>query len=292
MTSSRPVAFVLALVLAPAVGCARCSSPSPGAGAGDPPAEAVSVRATSAPSPSADPSAPAEGEPGSSAPSPRKPLSRTRGEVETIELFTHGADESSPVVVAIHGMGDAPSNWVQTWRRLPTKAHVVLPRGLDRWGGGGFSWFKYEPGMSADAIADGVAVAERKLWAAIAELAGARRLVVTGFSQGGILSFAIAARHPERVTLALPVSGLLPPKLWPRARPAPVVALHGDKDRVVSYEGGARTVEAFKTLGGSAELVTYPGVEHAVTPAMRQDLWHRIKRAVEATGDAAAAPSP
>ncbi len=36
-----------------------------------------------------------------------------------------------------------------------------------------------------------------------------KKLIVTGFSQGGILSFAMAARHPVEVAHAIPVAGSL-----------------------------------------------------------------------------------
>jgi phospholipase/carboxylesterase len=284
---SRPRAWRAAIVVLAlgGAGCARCSSPSQGSGApGD------SVTAPTAASSSSS-SGGDDASPGATASSsanglfdrpPVRPSRRKRGELETTELFNQGADETSPVVVAIHGMGDSPGNWAPTWRRLPVKAHVVLPRAPHHYAGGGWSWYKYEVGMPDDELARGVAEAERQLWATITEIAGARRIIVTGFSQGGILSFAMAAKHPGRITLALPVGGLLPKALWPSVKPAPTVAMHGDQDKVVPYTAGVRAVEVFKTMGGSAEMLTYRGVAHAMTSEMRVELWSRIKVAVEA----------
>ncbi|MEZ4261708.1 MAG: alpha/beta fold hydrolase [Polyangiaceae bacterium] len=281
------VALVTCVLLASA-GCARCSSPSQGSGAPGEPGIAP-VGSSSAASSSGGVGGGASGSVTAS-PAPtglfgrrtELPSRRKRGELETTELFNQGADETSPVVVAIHGMGDAPGNWAPTWRRLPVKAQVVLPRAPHHYAGGGWSWYKYEVGMPDDELARGVAEAERQLWATITEIAGSRRIVVTGFSQGGILSFAIAAKHPGRVALALPVGGLLPKALWPSVKPAPTVALHGDQDKVVPYTAGARAVEVFKTMGGSAELLTYRGVAHSMTSEMRVELWSRIRAAVDA----------
>ena len=48
-----------------------------------------------------------------------------------IELFPQDADESSPLVVAIHGMGDRPDRWVDDWRRFPARVQIALPRAFD-----------------------------------------------------------------------------------------------------------------------------------------------------------------
>jgi phospholipase/carboxylesterase len=59
--------------------------------------------------------------------------------------------------------------------------------------------------------------------------------VVTGFSQGAMLSYAVIARPEARVFAALPIAGLLPRELWPEARPIGglmpgVYAFHGAAD--------------------------------------------------------------
>src|SRR5690606_14903097 len=121
--------------------------------------------------------------------------------VEMIELFPHDADPTSPLVVAIHGRGDRPDRWVDDYRRFPAKAAIALPRAFDPLGKG-WSWFAFRDGMTDEQFGAEVAQAEARLWKGIAKLANGRRIIVTGFSQGGILSFAIASRHPEAVIRA------------------------------------------------------------------------------------------
>jgi phospholipase/carboxylesterase len=125
-----------------------------------------------------------------------------------------------------------------------------------------------------------VGAAEARLWRGLAHLAGGRRMLVTGFSQGGILSFALAARHPDAVAKAFPVAGLLPGALAPKARAAPVVAFHGTADDVLDVEGGRAAVAAFQAAGGEALLREYPGVRHTITTAMRVELWAEIQKAL------------
>ena len=210
---------------------------------------------------------------------------RTKYEgVDFIELFPNAADERSPLVVAVHGMGDKPDNWIDTWSTFPGKAQIVLPRAFTKYGEG-WSWFEFRDGMSDAEFGNEVGGAEEKLWKAIAKLAGNRRLIVTGFSQGGILSFAMAARHADKIAYAFPVSGSCPGPLLPKdkARAAPLVAFHGTSDNVLAFKWGQGAVNAFKEQGNEATLKAYPGVAHQMTAEMRADLWTEIQKAMPLT---------
>lgn len=207
---------------------------------------------------------------------------RTKYEgVDFIELFPGDADESAPLVVAIHGMGDKPDNWIESWRAFPAKAQIVMPRASTKYGEG-FSWFEFRDGMTDEEFGAEVGGAEEKLWKAIAKLAGDRRMIVTGFSQGGILSFAIAARHPGPVVYAFPVSGSCPGPLLPKnkAHAAPIVAFHGTSDNVLAFKWGQAAVNAFKEQGNEATLKVYPGVGHTLTTQMSADLWAEMQKAL------------
>lgn len=213
--------------------------------------------------------------------SPSWPRRSKHEGVDFIELFPGDADETAPLIVAVHGMGDKPDNWIETWRPFPARAQVVLPRAFTKYGEG-FSWFELRDGMSDAELGAEVGGAEEKLWKGIAKLAGARRVIVTGFSQGGILSFAMAARHPDKIAYAFPVSGSCPGPLLPKdkARSAPIVAFHGTADAVLAFKWGQAAVNAFKEQGNEATLKTYPNVGHTITPEMSADLWAEIQKAL------------
>lgn len=216
-------------------------------------------------------------------PAPRGVRTRVVSGVELREIFPSGGTETSPVVVAIHGRGDHPANWVERWSRFPRAAHVVLPCAFTPFGEG-FSWFELAREMSDEQVAASLGAAEARLWPAIAAVSGARPLFVTGFSQGGMLSFAIAARHGDRVTKAFPVAGRCPASLLPATggKVAPVVALHGTGDPVISFEKGQATVDAFRKAGHDATLVPYPGVPHTITSEMHARLWQELTSAMPA----------
>jgi phospholipase/carboxylesterase len=216
------------------------------------------------------------------------PVEGKAGKLDHVERLTGGAraSEALPLVIAIHGLGDTPENFVELFRGFAPAARIVAPRAPDPWHGGS-SWYPYR-GTPAEKLP--VIRARADLLASfIAELRKVRpsvgRTIVTGFSQGGVMSFALAAYHPELLEAALPVAGMLEaalPDPAPFSSPLRVNAFHGTRDDMVSYAGGAASVERLKKAGRAATLKTYEGVGHTITPDMERDLFAALREAIEA----------
>lgn len=202
-----------------------------------------------------------------------------------------GPDAQLPMLIAIHGLGDRPENFKHVIADLPYTARLILPRGLDPVEDG-YSWFPIRARSTDVAgLARGISGAADRLARLIAELQTSRpttgRPVVTGFSQGGMLSFALAVYHPGLLAAAVPVGGWLPPPLWPSALPArrplpKIVALHGEADPAVKFAPTREAVEHLEKLGWPAALKAYPEVGHAIPPNMRRELYLQLQRALEA----------
>lgn len=64
------------------------------------------------------------------------------------------------------------------------------------------------------------------------------RVFVTGLSNGGFMTSALACVAADRFAAAAPVAGIQAPKGCKPARAVPVVAFHGTADGFVSYTGG------------------------------------------------------
>ncbi len=138
--------------------------------------------------------------------------------------------------------------------------------------------------MTDEEFGAGVGAAEARLWKGIAKAAGGKKLIVTGFSQGGILSFAMASRHPDEIIKAFPVGGSCPGPLLPKnkSRAAPIVAFHGTADPILEIKWGREAVHAFVEQGNKAELREYEGIGHTITQQIRDDLWGEIQKAMPA----------
>lgn len=187
--------------------------------------------------------------------------------------------DTLPMLVLIHGRGDkAARGWLPFSFSQPVR--VIMPQAPLPFGEGGWSWF---PNRALEATGPGGedlgrALGERavQLAAAVAVLQRQRPTkglpIVGGFSQGGMLSFTLAARHPHAFRAVVPIAGLLPEALFATEAPAPplppVLALHGTADPLVPIEGARNAVQHLTKIGYQAELREYPGVEHTITPQM------------------------
>lgn len=227
--------------------------------------------------------------------------STTRGEIAGVHYLEHmtgGArpDERVPMIVALHPMGGDPADFLPLLRRYPHRARLILPYGHPS--GGMYIWYD-----SDDVTAALVTREADRIAAALAALVAARPTVgkplVTGFSQGGIMTFALAVTHPEALAAAFPISGLLPPSLYPSAalssepRPAtlpPITAFHGASDLAVPTGGARASIAELRRVGYAAELREYVGVEHEIPDEEMGEILERIGRAAEGLADASPAP--
>lgn len=268
-------AFALALAAATLAGCDRSSSSA------TPAAVAPTAPATTTPAPKASAAA--------------HPNDRVAAGIAYIESTTGGADAETPLplIVAIHGYGATPESLAPSLADLDVKARVVLPRGPDKIeGGNGTSWFRIgkKGGETNVAGLDGAA---ERLAVAIGEIAKSRptrgRPIVVGFSQGGMLTFALALKFPDLVSAAFPIAGWMPVELIP-ARDAKktypkIIAMHGTADDVLPIGPTRDAVAKMKERGYSVELLEYAGVAHNVNGTMRERLHTLVgKAALEQAG--------
>jgi phospholipase/carboxylesterase len=224
------------------------------------------------------------------------PAASARGErpqpLPYVEVVTGGAgaDAELPLVIALHGRGDTAEDFGSLFRAWPTRARVAVLRPPHAWGGGQ-AWFmgawthaESRAGIAAELLAH----ADRVV--ATVEAVRSKRPtrgkpVVMGFSQGGMLTWAVVLKHPRAFAAAFPVAGFLFPEMLEstrvdaRAMP-PIVAFHGGADPLVSVEDDRRGVQLLEKRGVRADLRTYPGVRHELPQALRDELFAALARAL------------
>ncbi len=239
------------------------------------------------PGPSAKPRPPRGDEPAKSA-GKRSTAGTTAGGVHYRLAYTAtgvGDGTRLPMIVAVHGLGDSPRGFSGILRSLRCSARIIFPQGYTPHGRG-YSWFGFgsnrsEPEMAASA---------KRLATAIDDLRKRYptngKPIVTGFSQGGFLSLAIATRHPGSVSASLPVGSWLPASLRPSSRPTsapPIVAFHGEADRVIPLAPTQAAVSQLKSAGFPVTLKTYPDVGHAIPPKLHAEFIAELNRQCTAT---------
>ena len=216
-----------------------------------------------------------------------------------IEIVTGGAaaDAELPLVIALHGRGDTPEGFAPLFHAWGVRARVIIPRPPHPWSGG-VAWTLHGHAVAASrpAIAsDLIGLADRVVATADA-VRRARRTrgagVVIGFSQGGMMAWTIAVRHPRAFSAVFPVAGILFPEVLARqniagVRLPPIVAFHGAADQVVPLADDRRGVQLLEQRGGGrADLRIYDGVAHEIPPNLRADLFREMAAAL-ARADAA-----
>lgn len=197
-------------------------------------------------------------------------------------------DPRLPLIVAIHGLGDSPEGFARAFEGLRLPARLILPRAPIPWGNGGHGWFRTRTREGrTEQMAQDIAGAAEQVSALISRLSArypdAGPPIVTGFSQGGMITLALAVRHPEQVAAAVPMAGWLPPPLLPPARPGrtpSIRALHGREDTVVPFAPAAASVRALTELGWDAQVIPFERAGHNLPPAMQGTLFELLTKAV------------
>lgn len=187
-------------------------------------------------------------------------------------------DDPLPTIWVLHGRGDRAGIPGGPFWDLPMPVRIFVPQAPDALGAG-FSWLPYRvaEGRTLE-LSDALREMARRLARLIGAFTLARptvgRPIVTGFSQGGLLAFAIALLHPESASFALPNAGWLPPPLVPDlSDPSrfPVVrAQHGTEDERIPIGPTRELVAQLRAAGLDVELIEALGAGHAMSPEMDQ----------------------
>ena len=89
-----------------------------------------------------------------------------------------------------------------------------------------------------------------------------KRLYLTGLSQGGHGTWAIASKHPDRFAAIAPVCGWGDEKIAAKLAKLPIWTFHGDADQAVDVERSKDMKKWVEAAGGEVKLTVYPGVGH------------------------------
>jgi phospholipase/carboxylesterase len=218
-------------------------------------------------------------------------------DIHYLEVVLGGAgfDDPLPIVFLFHGRGGRAQLPGGPFQQLSHPVRVIVPQAPDRLGEG-WEWVPVSVGsglvdrLSSTLFEVGSRLAHmiRTLWR---ERPTVGRPIVTGFSQGGLLTYALALHHDDVVGHAFPLATWLPPPLEPTYRredlryPA-IRSVHGADDRIIPVGPTRALVERLRARGFDVELHEFEGVGHELNDPMNA-LFHRwLERAVcEEVGD-------
>ncbi len=88
------------------------------------------------------------------------------------------------------------------------------------------------------------------------------RVYLTGLSQGGHGTWAIAAHHPDLFAAIAPICGWGDKAMAQKLVKMPIWIFHGEDDDTVKVGEAREMAKHLKAAGGSCKLTIYPGVGH------------------------------
>jgi len=203
-----------------------------------------------------------------------------------IEFATGGASlqEQLPIIFFLHCRGCRPKGLKKFLEGISARARVVMPSGnaADSQYAMWIDLKARTPDQAGLAIQMGD---EAKRLARFIEeanrcLMGVGDPVVTGHSQGGMMTFAVAAEAPGLMKAAVPASGWLPVDLCPRALP-PTTAVHGMDDRTVDYSRTADFVSRASGAGLPIELLPISDHAHGLSGELKNTWVDLVESAIE-----------
>lgn len=116
-----------------------------------------------------------------------------------------------------------------------------------------------------------------------------QKIVVTGFSMGGIGTWYLAARHPEVFSAAIPMASRTDARTAKmiQEKDIPICVIHSSADRVLPLSGIKKTVADLESHGKSVRFMILQGIDHYDTsgfiPGLKQavpwlrEIWQKAR---------------
>ena len=186
--------------------------------------------------------------------------------------------DKNPLLLLLHGYGSNEEDLFSFASELPEEYYVISARAPFDMGFGSYAWYAINFDADENKFSDiPQAQQSRDLIASfIDELIAnypidSSNVTLIGFSQGTILSYAIALSYPEKVQRVVAMSGYLNTEM---VKPnfennnfsnLKIFASHGTVDQVVPVDWARKAAPALTQLGIEIVYKEYP-VGHGVAP--------------------------
>jgi len=190
---------------------------------------------------------------------------------------TTKTDGKPPVIILLHGYGSDENDLFPFAEELPEKYHIISARAPHAMQPYGNAWYDiYIDAAGVKASDNEGAKASRDLIATFIDEVVKEydldpfNVTLLGFSQGTILSYAVALTYPEKVKNIIGLSGYINEEIIDVKSAAAYKHLsfynsHGSVDQVIPIDAARKTPPFLKELGIESTLSEFP-VGHGVHP--------------------------
>ncbi|MCX6171670.1 MAG: alpha/beta hydrolase-fold protein [Flavobacterium sp.] len=186
--------------------------------------------------------------------------------------------DKNPLLLLLHGYGSNEEDLFSFATELPDEYYVISARAPFDMMHGCYAWYAINFDADENKFSDiSQARNSRDITAKfIDELVSnyaidPSNVSLIGFSQGSILSYAVALSYPEKVQRVVAMSGYLNTEIAVDdykendLSSLKIFASHGSVDQVIPVEWSRKSIPVFESLGIKVVYKEYP-VGHGVTP--------------------------
>lgn len=186
--------------------------------------------------------------------------------------------EKNPMLLLLHGYGSNEEDLFSFASELPEEYYVISARAPYDMMYGSYAWYAINFDADENKFSDITQAQQSRDLIAnfIDELIGnypidAKKVTLIGFSQGCILSYAVALSYPEKIQRVVAMSGYFNPEIATENfvqndfSNLKIFASHGSVDQVVPVDWARKAPPALKQLGINITYKEYP-VGHGVAP--------------------------
>ena len=192
--------------------------------------------------------------------------------------------DKNPMLLLLHGYGSNEEDLFSFANELPDEYYVISARAPYDMMYNSFAWYAINFDADENKFSDiEEAQSSRVLIATFIDevvqnyAIDANDVTVIGFSQGSILSYAVALSYPQKVQRVVAMSGYLNTEMADENYRAndfsnlKIFASHGTVDQVIPVDWARNSIPKIKALGIDIVYKEYP-VGHGVAPQNFFDL--------------------
>ncbi|MBM2804184.1 MAG: phospholipase/Carboxylesterase [Deltaproteobacteria bacterium] len=155
----------------------------------------------------------------------------------------------------------------------------------------GYAWYSMSLGGAPDV--QGMLASQKQLQSVLDDCVNRypidrKKLLVLGFSQGGVMAYSLALANPERFAALVALSSWLPPELVPllnvsaKVQALPTLVHHGKQDPTIEVERARKSVERLREMKMAPTYREYE-MGHEIRPRSLADISAWIEQTVRAT---------
>jgi phospholipase/carboxylesterase len=188
-----------------------------------------------------------------------------------------------PLVIFLHGYGSNEQDLFGIKDELPAQYNFLSVQAPVRLDEDSYQWFRKKGEGAYNGETDDLKSSAKVLLDFIAQAAKKYqtepdKVFLVGFSQGAIMSYELALRHPEAVGGIAALSGRILPVLKSELKPdekrqkLAIFIGHGTADKRLPYKDGTDADSLLQRLSLKPEFHGYEGLGHNINEAELADL--------------------